>query len=326
MSVKEFLKKNRWIRNTVKKARILKAYFEDAIYFCNNYIEGTDTQKRLEYRLLFLTHNIEKGMSRKDKRPFGKDKVKNIISHLKNYENRNYDVNVSAYKMARSVLVEWKKLWIAMAWDADAEIEGIFTYIDAIVEHTNCGVKTVVSADWHTSTYKEFTESRHSIRNFADRELSQSDIDDVLDLLRLTPTACNRQMCKVYQIKSISLKNYLFNVIQGIPGFERATTNLFVVTYDTNSLFSAGERNQGYFNAGLFTMSLVNAMHSKGIGSCILQWGNRFCEEKQSKDKLNIPENERIAAIVAAGYYPDSAVIPVSKRKETYEIYSIIEK
>ena len=72
-------------------------------------------------------------------------------------------------------------------------------------------------------------------------------------------------------------------------------------------------------------MSLVNGLQHKGIGSCILQWGNSIEEENMVKLRLTLPAQERIATIVAAGYYPEETVIPISARKKTTEIYHVIE-
>ena len=54
----------------------------------------------------------------------------------------------------------------------------------------------------------------------------------------------------------------------------------------------AGERNQGWFNAGLVAMNFVNALHSLGIGSCFVQFGNSNQEEKDLKKLLNINKSE----------------------------------
>ena len=68
-------------------------------------------------------------------------------------------------------------------------------------------------------------------------------------------------------------------------------------------------------------MNLVNAMHSLGIGSCFCQFGNSTKQEEQMKKLLNIPENERIAVIIACGYYVDECTIPYSPRKKIEDVY-----
>ena len=118
-----------------------------------------------------------------------------------------------------------------------------------------------------------------------------------------SPTACNRQMVKIYYVKSKEKKDYILKIGQGFSGFKYDGINIFVITFDINANYFVGERNQGWFNAGLVSMNFVNALHSLGIGSCFVQFGNTNKEEEKVKKILNIPSNERIAVLLSAGYY-----------------------
>ena len=71
-------------------------------------------------------------------------------------------------------------------------------------------------------------------------------------------------------------------------------------------------------------MNLVNALHSAGIGSCFCQFGNSPEQEEQLKKDLGIPESERIAIILAAGYYPEKCTALASCRKNAKETGKII--
>ena len=137
-----------------------------------------------------------------------------------------------------------------------------------------------------------------------------------------TPTACNRQMCKIYYMKSINSKRVIEHYAKGGLGlFDLTNANYFVITFDISANYFIGERNQGWFNSGLVTMNFVNALHSLGIGSCCIQFGNSFKEEVKMKEELNIPKSERIGVIITAGYYDEISKIPYSTRKPIDEIY-----
>lgn len=56
--------------------------------------------------------------------------------------------------------------------------------------------------------------------------------------------------------------------------------NTFIITFDANGLIGAGERNQGYFNAGLFSTNFINALYSLGIGTCFIQFANSVGKKK----------------------------------------------
>ena len=128
-------------------------------------------------------------------------------------------------------------------------------------------------------------------------------------------------MIKVYYISDPAKSKKLISVAQGFGGFEKETINSLVVTFDVNANYFIGERNQGWFNAGLFSMNLVNALHSQGIGSCFCQFGNSTKQEEQLKKLLDIPASERIAVILSAGYYCDKSIIPYSPRKKLEDVY-----
>ena len=68
-------------------------------------------------------------------------------------------------------------------------------------------------------------------------------------------------------------------------------------------------------------MNFINALHSLGIGSCCIQFGNSFDEETKIKKMLNIPSSERIAVIITCGYYDDISRIPCSSRKSIEDVY-----
>ena len=155
--------------------------------------------------------------------------------------------------------------------------------------------------------------------------MSEIDIAKAIDMTLKTPTACNRQMCNIYYVKNKKLSNFLVSIGQGFGGFEKENLNIFVITFDVNANYFVGERNQGWFNTGLVSMNFVNALHSLGIGTCFVQFGNSHTEEERIKKTLNIPKNERIAVLLAAGYYDEKNLVTASPRKNIESIYKVIE-
>ena len=169
--------------------------------------------------------------------------------------------------------------------------------------------------------YDRFISYRRSVRNFSSKKLKEKDIKTAVKIAIKTPTACNRQMCKIYYIKNEENKKYIESYAQGIGLFDLTNVNYFVLTFDLSSSHFLGERNQGWFNCGLVTMNFINGLHSLGIGSCCIQFGNTNKEENTLKKLINIPSNERIGVIVCAGYYDEISRIPYSSRKPIEEIY-----
>ena len=86
------------------------------------------------------------------------------------------------------------------------------------------------------------------------------------------------------------MKHNIIKYSIGRGGFYLDRVNIFIITSDVNGLNCIGERNQGYFNSGLFSMNLVNAFHSIGIGSGFIQFHNSIEEEEYLKIN-KIPSN-----------------------------------
>ena len=68
-------------------------------------------------------------------------------------------------------------------------------------------------------------------------------------------------------------------------------------------------------------MNFVNGLHANGIGTCCLQWSNNHSSDLKIRNSLGLKESERIAVVVAAGYYKESNTIPCSIRRNIDEIY-----
>ena len=154
-----------------------------------------------------------------------------------------------------------------------------------------------------------------------DKKITDDDARKAVLMAIKSPSACNRQMCKIYFINDETKRERTIKYGHGLTNFNLNNTNIFIITFDISSYCSIGDRHQGWFNAGLIAMNFVNALHSIGIGTCFIQFGNDINEELELKRLLNIPENEKISIMIAAGYYKDESIIPYSTRKDINEIY-----
>ena len=88
--MKEKLKKIKFLRKIVfyiKKLRFYKEYNLDYKYFTRNYIYSHKSKETIGYDILLLVHSLEKGMSNKVLRPFGREKIIRLIGLIKEYSN-----------------------------------------------------------------------------------------------------------------------------------------------------------------------------------------------------------------------------------------------
>ena len=330
MNIKKILKENIVLRRIVKAYKNKKEFIIDSIDF-NKYYNDSRNQNNntIEYKILLLVHSLEKGMCYVNPRPFGEKKIIDLVYYLNWYMSNNENLNNTSFFMGCEIIKKWLKIYDENNFSKDYAYNSANKFIESCrtIENINVGSFDYIISnndEQFNLDYIDFLKTRHSVREFLMEPLLKNDIEYCVKCALQTPTACNRQMIKIYSINDENKKNLLNNIIMGLSGFDKKSINYFVVTFDISALSFYGERNQGYFNAGLVAMNFVNAMHSKKIGSCFLQWGNTNKEEKKIKRELNIPMNEKIAVVIAAGYYKNKAIVPLSQRKNITEIYKII--
>lgn len=329
MKIKESLKKNAFLRKIIKNKKVKREYKKDYRHFISFYMENKETENQIEYEILLYVHSLEKGMSHKNLRPFGEKKVEDLISLLEKLQIESVQGSTS-FKMGVSILKEWKNLYDLNEWEKSETYKKVEVFLKKIrinFEEVNVGTKIYNGSlykDYQNYDYLEAISSRHSVRDFLKRSISNDDIEYCVKAAIKSPSACNRQMVKVYYIDTNTKKEALSNILMGLSGFNKENVNFFVFTYDVSAFSFYGERSQGLLNSGLFAMNFVNALHFKGIGSCFLQWGNTVAEEEKIKNILEIPENERIAIVLGAGYYVEKCLIPASERKKISEVFKKI--
>ena len=320
-SLKDKLRHDKFIAKAIKtrdKLRSRQSYKSDYKSYAN--YNGKVASGGKYYAILLHCHVLEKGMSHESPRKFGNKHTDIIIHLLPDVEADSFEA-----KYAIETLNSYLRVYETHGWTDDDNYRIVKNYLDSnnllaaqepsTIYEAYSQIKKKNSIDYYS-----FLKSRHSIRDYASKKISDDDYKKAVSMALLTPSACNRQMNKVYYVKSAAKREYLIGKIQGISGIDKSTVNLFVITYDQNALLGAHERNQGFLNSGLFAMNFVNGLHSLGIGSCLLQCGNPDREQTEIVAELGIPANERIAVFVAAGYYTERVKYLRSKRKNVDEM------
>ena len=334
--IKNALKRTPGLKNVIRGYKAVRnnvffssEYRYDKKLFNKSYSHSKETKDKLGYNILLLTHSLEKGMSNRSPRRFGIAKVCELMHMVEGYEKYSGYSSDYPYINAINMLRGYTAFYEKQGWQDADEYRSVLSFI----KKRSDVAKMLVGS--HVVRYKDFAEdlkvdygrflaSRHSVRNYKKQHLNEDDFLKAVNIARLSPSACNRQMCKAYYVKDNKKSKQIIDIAQGFGGFEKDTINIIVVTFDLNANYMIGERNQGWFNAGLFSMNLVNAMHSMGIGSCFCQFGNSTKEEEVVKRILGAKNSERIAVIIAAGYYAEESIIPYSPRKNIDDIAKII--
>ena len=324
------LKENQILNKTEKLDIIDAVYLYDKNFFRKNNMFSNEDKNRIEYNILYYTHAIEKGLCHFTPRKFGKKKIKPLIELLNKYKQYKDYENDFSFLNGINILREYKKLYKLNNWINEKEYIKVSKFLTKFenIKHIKTGAYIITKDEienQYSINFKDFVKSRHSTRNFKNMSLKIEDIKEAIEMAKYTPSPCNRQYVKVHYYPGGKLKQNVLKYSIGKSGFYLDGVNTFIITFDVNGLNWSGERNQGYFNAGLFSMNLINSFHSLGIGTCLIQFANTVDEEEILKEINNIPPNERIAVILFAGYYADKSIVAYSQRKEYYHYLKLHE-
>jgi len=103
--------------------------------------------------------------------------------------------------------------------------------------------------------------------SFSDRPVKQEIVKRAVSLALKTPSVCNRQAWFVYHIDDQSIIGRCLELQNGNSGFGHKIQSLLIIASDLKAFDTGGERYQHWIDGGMFSMSLVYALHP---------WGSRL--------------------------------------------------
>jgi len=167
-------------------------------------------------------------------------------------------------------------------------------------------------------------KTRRSIRNYKETQIPQDVMKEVIDIARFAPSWKNGQIARYYVVQSAELKQKIAESC--VMGFTYNTGTLtkapaiVVVAYvekrsgferDGSCTTSKGSEWE-MFDAGIATQTLCLAAHEKGLGTCIMG----IFEDKAVEEAINLPESQKVGALVAIGYPAEEPAAPARKDVE----------
>jgi nitroreductase len=165
-----------------------------------------------------------------------------------------------------------------------------------------------------------FLNSRHSIRHFDSHRVDQELIRQAVSMAITTPSVCNRQAWKARVFHDDSAKNAILAIQNGNRGFTELIDTVLIVTCDLDCFMSVAERNQPWIDGGMFSMTLLLALHSVGLGACCLNWCVEKDRDMQLRKLIRLPESEVVIMIIAVGHIPEKLMVARSARKPLEEV------
>lgn len=317
MTIKEILKNSQ----TVLFLRIVHEKLLEvpllARYIANGNRMG-DKDKLLT-DLSIRAHAIEKGMSIGNvKIGFGQQKVMALLNDL----NRYFGLGGAKEFVAETCSIINKYLLFNEELGADMSrvrkaYDKFLSEKDITVTTDMGGILRLTLSEEKEKAklpFGEFSQSRHSIRDFGKEPVSEETIRKALKMCEHTPSACNRQTWKIYIYKDKEKRQELFNLQLGCKGFSEDMQYAILICGNIRG-YNINELYQMYVDGGIYSMNLLYALHYLDVAAIPLTMAHKKSRTKLIKKKLNIPENEMPVLLIGVGSYKEQYKVAVSERK-----------
>ncbi|WP_064605346.1 nitroreductase family protein [Photobacterium sp. J15] len=166
--------------------------------------------------------------------------------------------------------------------------------------------------------FDTFCKSRYTVRDFSDDPVNQKIISKSIETAIKTPSVCNRQAWKVHVFQG-DAASHVLEYQNGSRGFKSHVDTVLLVTGLVSS-FSNSERNQVFIDGGLFSMSLIYALHDNNLAVCALNTAYKVKAELALKNAIELPNNEVPIMMLAVGNYKKDYSVAKSYRKSLCEV------
>lgn len=302
------------VRHAYRMLKYAIQDLRDHVEYCG-FFRNNDSE--VYWRLLLLAHSLEKGLSLPEMRAdFGKEKAQSLMRFMVMAKNHDR----FEYKEAASVLEKYYEFRKANKYQVDFADEALFSEQKIPVGPINIGKKDLL---YNNKEFEKLCSIRHSVREFDDTPVSKSEVLKALEIARLAPSACNRQMIRVYFSEKRDINTDLAKIVPGNSGSEKECITYIFVAADRNA-FDYYEIDQWYVNGGLFAAYFQLALTASNLGSCIYQWPKDKKLDCIAKKLLEIPESYQIVMAIGVGHYKDDFKVLESARKDLEEYFHCV--
>lgn len=301
------------IISKLKKEKILLlSFFNDYWLYKKNNVEN---EKNINYKSLILiySHSLEKAFTLKSRRrEFGYEKAKKLLIAIQKFKIIDKNDN-QVLNLGLATLYKYCEFFPHYK-DLKKGIQN-FKYLqlksNEYVGFISQNKKEILSRSF--LDFEKFAKSRHSIREFSEKKIKLSKVQEAINIAQFTPSSCNRQPWNALVLNDdevIKAKKLL----TGFKGFEKPFTGLIAVCSNLCVYNGEKERNQVYIDGGLYAMTLTFAMHSKGIATCLMNWSVTKERDKQLKEMLNLESHIKVIVFIAYGNYTEDFNVTKSYR------------
>lgn len=167
----------------------------------------------------------------------------------------------------------------------------------------------------------EDLKSRRSCRKYKPQQISKEELNTVLEVGRFAPTGHGQQSPQMVVVQDPELVSKLSRLNAEVMGTTRdpfyGAPTLVIVFADATS-------RTGIQDACCVMVTLLNAAHAVGLGSCWINRAKEMFELPEGFELMQqwgIKDNYEGLAICILGYEDEGGVMPPKPRREGYVMY-----
>ncbi len=336
--IKAYLQSVPWLwraywraKQQVKRMVLLRFFVYDIRHsYRSMFWESNLTVRRtLSAEMLFQYHKLEKGLVMPGpRRLFGVEPASRVAELVARWEDCQHPTSDPIYRGALETLHCYADHVERYGLDSSGRILPVlkvFFQSRSARTHelsTPCALPASKLDGGHEpfAAFRQLAESRRSVRGFKTSKIDPEIISRAVSVAQLSPSACNRQPCRLYVVSDADRCKLLLSYQNGNRGFGHTAPHVGILTSDESCFFDASERHEPYIDGGLFAMSLLLAFRAQGIGSCCLNWCVAPANDLAIHALFDIPESERIVMLLAFGYPEEACCVPRSPRRMLSEV------
>lgn len=307
--------------------RLARAMVRDFLRYGRQAIrlQARSGRAHLDALLRMDSHRLEKGLALKEPRPgFGQGTAHELLDNLKTALDRFGPSQTTAVAIrALEEYLDFQRGHEAEPAGLAHELETLKQRLGADAGQGQAGRRWIgreqIQADARIDLDR-FMRSRHSIRQFTAEPVDAEQVKQAVATARYTPSVCNRQNWRVYAFSRPDDIRRLLEHQNGNRGFGEQVPFLLLLTADLEGFTDETERHQGWLDGGMFAMSVVNALHARGLGTCCLNLCHGAWMEQRIRYTADIPDQEVLLMLIAVGHLPDRLAVAWSERKPLEEV------
>ncbi len=174
--------------------------------------------------------------------------------------------------------------------------------------------------------FREIAENRQSCRAYnSERLVEKEKLDAVLEVARLSPSACNGQPYHITVCTGeVAKKVAKATQGMGLNKFAPDAPVLLVISekpYVRTAAVGAKMKKNDYrsMDIGILSAYITAEATAQGLGTCILGW----LDEEKIRELCNLDGTVRL--VITLGYAKDDDKLRTKKRKDMEELISFVD-